>query len=417
MKISEHIAIYVHDNVDREWLLGEITGGHLFDFSKDLQELHGEIFSNVLLQRFIEEEIKHGHFEIETLNHNPLVTSSSGEQRKALLNHILSKKPAYIVLDNMYDSLDSAAREFTLAIMEAAAANTILIQVLSRKDDCLPFINTVYSITGYSIRAKQNKAEFLGSLAAAHHFNGAIPPPLKQYAAEKNPLVKMSEISVEFHGRKILQNITWQINAGEFWQLTGPNGSGKSTLVSLVTGDSPKGYGQQLELFGKQKGSGETVWDIKEKIGYFTPTMIQQFERQDSVERMVIGGLYDSVGLYIKPTERQVKLAYEWLKLIGLSGGRNKPFRLLPSGMQRMILIIRAMIKHPPLLILDEPTSGLDDDSAATFVAFINKIASETTTAIVYISHRSESGLSPSAVYELLPSATGSVGKVKYIMG
>ena len=182
---------------------------------------------------------------------------------------------------------------------------------------------------------------------------------------------------------------------------------------SLITGNSPKGYGQDLVLFGNKKGSGESVWEIKAKIGYFTPTMTQQFERQDSIEQMIISGFFDSVGLYIYPSDRQVQLAREWLKLIGMYQDKQQPFRMFPEGKQRMILIARAMVKHPPLLILDEPTVGLDDEMAALFTALINKIAAESKTSILYVSHKQEPGLSPGKIFELIPTDNGSIGMTR----
>jgi molybdate transport system ATP-binding protein len=222
----------------------------------------------------------------------------------------------------------------------------------------------------------------------------------------------MVNVSVQFDGRPILQNISWEINAGEFWQLSGPNGSGKSTLLSMIIGDSAKGYGQNLELFGKRKGSGESVWDIKKMIGYFTPKMSSQFERQDSIEQMIVSGFFDSVGLYIQPSDRQLIIAQQWLKVIGMEKNKNQPFRLLSDGKQRMVLVARAMVKHPPLLILDEPCSGLDDDMAAKFTALIAMIAAETNTAIIYVSHKEEEGLLPEKVFQLIPAFDGSTGRM-----
>ncbi|MEQ1624333.1 MAG: ATP-binding cassette domain-containing protein, partial [Sediminibacterium sp.] len=133
----------------------------------------------------------------------------------------------------------------------------------------------------------------------------------------------MKQLSVSYEERPILDQINWTIQAGECWQLKGPNGSGKSTLLSMITGDNPKGYGQDLNLFGMKKGSGETVWDIKQYIGYFNPVMIQHFSRLDSIELMIVSGCMDSIGVYIKPSEMQLRLAKEWLDYLGLLALKN----------------------------------------------------------------------------------------------
>ncbi len=227
-----------------------------------------------------------------------------------------------------------------------------------------------------------------------------------------DPLVELKKVSVSYEGKPILKDIDWKIRPGEFWQLTGRNGSGKTTVLSMITGDNPKGYGQELYLFGRRKGSGESVWEIKRNIGYFTPAMIDRFGGYHPLEHMLISGLTDSIGLYVKPTEAQVRIARQWLQLLGLNRYRNTYFHDLGAGLQRLVMCARAMIKHPLLLILDEPTAGLDDESAALFVSLVNKIGSESQTSIIYVSHREEPGLNPQMVFHLENQGQGSRGWV-----
>nr|WP_252723122.1 ATP-binding cassette domain-containing protein [Tamlana agarivorans] len=220
-------------------------------------------------------------------------------------------------------------------------------------------------------------------------------------------------VTIKYGARVIVKDICWEIKPGEFWQLIGPNGSGKSTLITLITGDNPKAYGQDIVLFGMQKGSGERVWDIKNNIGHFSAEILRGFRRLDSIEKMILSGFYDSIGLYTFPTERQKFIAHDWLKLIGLFEVKHKDFLSLSVGQQRLVLIARAMVKHPPLLILDEPTNGLDDADAQIFSEFVNKIASESNTAILYVSHRKEETLlNPDYIFQLKPSILGSTGNV-----
>jgi len=414
MEKLPHTAFYITHDGDKAWLMEQVMTGNLFDFNLAFKDLRGEIFSTETLQYFIDEELRHDHFEIVAGKNNTLACSSSGEQRKALLSYIIGKKPGFIIIDNVFESLDKDTRQLILQTLKEIASSTILIQVFNRKRELLPFIQTVYSIAGCSVVEKQAAEIFLSGLKlkGSEFFTGTIPPPLTHYELESSTLVKMNNISVQFNGQPVLENICWEIKKGDFWQLAGPNGSGKSTLLALITGNSPKGYGQDLEIFGHRKGSGETVWELKEKIGYFTPSMTLHFERLDSIEQMIISGFFDSVGLYIKPSDRQVQLAREWLVLIGMNKNKNQAFRMLPDGHQRMILIARAMVKHPPLLILDEPTSGLDDEMAVLFTGLINKIAAETGTAILYVSHKEEEDLFPGRVFELFPGENGSVGKI-----
>jgi len=414
MKNLRPTAFYITHDGDKDWLLQQLTAGELLDFPVPLKDLRGEVFSNKTLQYFIEEELRHDHFEIAAGVQNTLSLSSSGEQRKALLSYIVAKNPGYIIVENVFDSLDKNTRQSILSTLKQLAEEVLLIQIFSRKDELLPFVETIYIIEGNSIKVNLTKDEFAARPMGDPNvvFAGSIPPPLKTFAKVSGPLIKMKDVEVAFNGRKVLQKICWEINPGEFWQLIGPNGSGKSTLLSLITGNSSKGYGQDLVIFGHKKGSGEPVWEIKANIGYFTPTMTQQFERQDSIEQMIISGFFDSVGLYIYPSDSQVQLARDWLKLIGMYQDKQQPFRMFPEGKQRMILIARAMVKQPPLLILDEPTAGLDDEMAALFTALVNKIAAESNTSILYVSHKEEPGLSPGKIFELVPTENGSVGQI-----
>ena len=221
-------------------------------------------------------------------------------------------------------------------------------------------------------------------------------------------------MSVSYGERSILKNINWEIKPGEFWQLIGPNGSGKSTILSLISGDNPKGYLADMTLFGIKKGSGETVWDIKKHIGVYTSEMLRGFKRRDTIESMIISGFVDSVGLYRHPTDRQIQTAQEWLSLLNMNAIKDKSFQFLSNGHKRLVLIARAMVKHPPLLILDEPTNGLDDTDAKLFSELVNKIAKESQTAIIYVSHRKEDFINPDFIYELTPDSNGSKGKIVF---
>jgi len=243
-------------------------------------------------------------------------------------------------------------------------------------------------------------------------FKGGIPAALSPLKFDNDILIQLKNVTVNFGNKTVLQKINWTIKKREFWQLVGKNGSGKTTLLSMITGDNPKGYGQELFLFGKKKGSGESIWDIKKNIGYFTPSMTDKFTGYHTIENMLISGLNDSIGLYITPTEAQLRVAKQWLQLINLWEKKETQFNDLSMGQKRLVMTTRAMIKHPLLLILDEPTAGLDDASAKLLVELVNKIARESDTATIFVSHRKEPGLNPDLIYELEMSERGSTGRV-----
>ncbi|MFB0909838.1 MAG: ATP-binding cassette domain-containing protein [Flavobacterium sp.] len=226
-------------------------------------------------------------------------------------------------------------------------------------------------------------------------------------------LVKMNNLSVSYHEQPILNNINWTIKKGEFWHLLGPNGSGKSTLLSLINGDNTKGYGQDLYLFGIKKGSGENIWGIKKNIVYFSTAMTDLFQKKDSLEEMVLSGFFDSIGLYTQPSILQKKIVSQWLELVRLNHLKNIPFKTLSIGQQRLALIVRAVLKHPPLLILDEAVEGLDDENVAMIAQLLALLSQQTNIAILYVSHRIEPNIIPNAIFELIPTAKGSVGILK----
>lgn len=413
MKPMQHIAVYIDAAVDTQWLIKEIQSGTLFDFTGTLKSAGGELFTNAVLQHFIKEEIRHERYILSPVHNNRVATTSNGEQRLALLQYLLAKKPGYLILDNLFDSLDINAQQQIRQWIKEISSDTLIVQILNRRGDCLDFVDKIYIVQKNKLVSIESRLTFLQKdpVQTSNRFTSIVPPPEQVYSEIENPLIKLTDVSVQFGERKILNNINWEVNAGEFWQLVGPNGSGKTTILAMITGDNVKGYGQNLVLFGQKKGSGETVWEIKQKIGYFASYMVQQFERPDTAEQMIIGGFFDSVGLYIIPTDRQKALALQWLDLLGLLNQKDTPFYQLTSVHQRMILLARAMVKHPPLLILDEPGNGLDDTGASLLTALINKIAAETTSAILYVSHRTEVGLLPDHIFELLPGKTGSTGR------
>ena len=170
----------------------------------------------------------------------------------------------------------------------------------------------------------------------------------------------MNNVCIRYGERTILKDLNWTVKNGERWALKGQNGAGKSTLLSLVCADNPQSYACDIVLFDHKRGSGETIWDIKKHIGYVSPEMHRAYNRDMPAIRIVASGLKDSVGLYVKPSEKDYEICRTWMKIFGIEDLAEKTFLKLSSGEQRMILLARAFVKDPELLILDEPLHGLD---------------------------------------------------------
>ena len=413
-KKGKHWAIAISNSSKKLQLLEWLTSGPLPPEFEELKGLQGALFSKLELTRFMDEEERHESKAITKDTPQSLKSMSSGEQKKALLKYILSSHPDFIVLDNPFDNLDVESQAQLAQSLQSISEHTRLIQIVSRKIDLLPFISHFVSLDGDILRTHGSVSELdkFFNVPINPVFQGNIPKALNIIPIDGEVLIALKNISVSYDGRPILKNINWEILPGSFWQLVGKNGSGKTTLLSMITGENSKGYGQELYIFGKKKGSGESIWDIKKNIGYFTPSMVDKFSGHHIAINMLISGLTDSVGLYLRPTEVQLQLAKEWLKLINMWDLKDVYFHDLSMGQQRLLMTVRAMIKHPPLLILDEPTAGLDDKSAALFVALTNKIARESKTAIIFVSHREEPGLRPQYIFQLEQTEQGSKGKI-----
>lgn len=406
-----HWAIFIDNRSQKSDFIRALLKGVPPKDLESFENLTGVLFSKLALERFMDEEDRHGLKVITEDTSQSLRTMSSGEQKKALLKHLLEGEPDYIILDNPFDNLDSDSQQELVKTLEGRSENTKFIQIISRKNDLLPFISRYAFLEQDKLIVHENLA-FL-SVDTAQLFQGKIPSPLYPIPYDGELLIDVQNISVRFGEKTVLHDIDWKIKRKEFWQLVGKNGSGKTTILSMITGENAKGYGQELFLFGKKKGTGESIWDIKKKIGYFTPSMTDKFKGYHTIEHMLISGLTDSIGLYVKPNEAQKRLAKEWLLLINMWQNKDTHFCDLSMGQQRLVMTVRAMMKHPLLLILDEPTAGLDDVSATLLVALVNKISRESDTTTIFVSHRNEPGLEPDFIYELQMTENGSIGIVR----
>ena len=409
MQQITHWDILLRNQVAKKEFINKILESEADGELKPFNTKKGILFSDLAIEQFIEKEYQYDSVEAAPETHRQLRTFSSGERKKAFLKYCINQNPDFIILDNPMDHLDQNSRKELQIQLEELGKKVALIQLVNRTADLLPFIRNKRQIT-------DNLFVFtdLNIISTAQpFFLKPVPKPISTIEYSDSILVQMNNLKVSYNEKPILNNINWTIKKGEFWQLIGPNGSGKSTILSLITGDNPKGYGQDLYLFGKKKGSGESIWDIKKNIGQFSTAMMDLFQKNHTVEQMILSGFFDSIGLYIQPSTLQVKLMHEWLDFLNMNHLKKTAFINLSVGQQRLIMIVRAVLKHPPLLILDEPTEGLDDENVALVTQLISHLAKETNIAIIFVSHRIEALLAPNSILELTPQPKGSQGKIK----
>ena len=202
--------------------------------------------------------------------------------------------------------------------------------------------------------------------------------------------MRLRQASVRYIDNVVFEGINWTISPGEHWQVKGPNGSGKTCLLNLVTGDHPQCYVNDISLFGFRRGQGETIWQIKQYMGFVSTALHWDYRLSVGVRNVIVSGFYDSIGLYQRATETQLEIADKWLALMGLNRKATASFSSLSYGEQRIILIARAMVKHPPLLLLDEPCLGLDDANRQLVLALTERILDEGRTTLVYVTHHQE---------------------------
>ncbi|WP_313570716.1 molybdate ABC transporter ATP-binding protein ModF [Pantoea piersonii] len=327
---------------------------------------------------------------------------STGETRKVLLCQALMKQPDLLILDEPFDGLDVASRaSLTEMLASLQQPDVALVLVLNRFDDIPDFIQQVgvlaeCTLTHVGARDAILAEALVAQLAHSEQLEGmALPEPdapdqLPQLATDA-PRVILRNGVVSYNDKAVINGLSWQVNAGEHWQIVGPNGAGKSTLLSLVTGDHPQGYSNDLTLFGIRRGSGETIWDIKQHIGYVSSSLHLDYRVSVNVRTVILSGFFDSIGLYQAVSERQKALARQWLALLGMDNAlADAPFHSLSWGQQRLVLIARALVKHPALLILDEPLQGLDPINRQLVRRFVDILIGEGRTQLLFVSHHAE---------------------------
>ncbi|PHM66002.1 manganese ABC transporter ATP-binding protein [Xenorhabdus stockiae] len=342
------------------------------------------------------------YFGIKDLLSRRFKYLSTGEVRKVLLCQALMADPDLLILDEPFDGLDAYARTQLSQLLSTLAEKGItLIFLLNRFNQIPDFVERIGVLADCQLMLSGEKKHVLAEslvaqLAHSEKLKNIRLPETDEYRIDEQllsdqPLVSMQDVVVQYNDKPILHGLSWQVNPSENWQIIGENGAGKSTLLSLITGDHPQGYSNQLVLFGRQRGSGETIWDIKRHIGYVSNSIHLEYRVSTSVRNVILSGFFDSIGLYQAVSDRQRQLANEWLALLGLSDATaNSPFHSLSWGQQRLVLIARALVKHPALLILDEPLQGLDSLNRQLVLRFIDIMIKNGDTQLLFVSHHQE---------------------------
>lgn len=338
---------------------------------------------------------------LESILERGIKLLSTGEMRKVAICRALMQDPELLVLDEPFDGVDAASCAMLRGLIAGCMARGVaVVLLLNRFSEILPEVTHVAYIKDCRILVSGARGEILGSeaLRRCHDFHYTLPArlPATDPATAAEPLapgtspVVMREVTVAYDGKTVLNRLTWRVGPGEHWKISGPNGSGKSTLLSLVSGDHPQAYANDITLFGIRRGSGESVWDIKKRIGVVSTVLQQDYRVGVTVKIAVLSGFFDSIGVYGDYTRTQEEIALEWLGMLQMERHLDAPFRGLSYGEQRLVLVARAMVKQPELLILDEPCQGLDDVNREMVLKLVDHLGRTGRTQILYVTHHAE---------------------------
>jgi molybdate transport system ATP-binding protein len=340
-----------------------------------------------------------GLLQIEPLLERNGIQLSSGERRKVFIAQALLKNPRLLILDNPFVGLDQAFRARLRTVIERLTQSDMrVIVVETDRDEIPPGITHVLSVKDCRL-VDQKPVFFHGTRDAAprtespttREFLKAERKRVSQSGQAQKPLVHMEDVTVSYNGTRVLHGIDWTIHEGQHWALMGPNGAGKTTLLSLITGDNPQAYANHVTLFGRRRGSGESIWEIKRRIGWAAPELHLYHPVSVTCLNVVCSGFFDSVGLYHRCTARQREQARAWMERLSIADYAEAPFRQASEGQQRMVLVARALVKNPALLVLDEPCQGLDAANRARVVQTIDSVSEHLDASLIYVTHETDS--------------------------
>ena len=348
---------------------------------------------------------------ISSILENPIFKFSNGELRKIFIAKSLLAKPELLILDEPFDGLDLYSVKWLKKTITDLINSGLSIWLVSHRfDEIVPEISHILCLRSGKVFAQGSRNEILtpktikklfkkdnlklvnhiNSIAKKEKFNKFFQSYLIKYPQKtykNDSTIKMVNVNISYGDKIVLKDFNWTVKKGENWKILGGNGAGKSTLLNLIYGENLQVYSNEIYIFGKRRGTGESLWDIKKRIGIVSPEFQVLYRESISSIKVVLSGFFDSIGYYKKSSKKQITDALKWLDLLEISNLAEQNFTRLSFGQQRLILIARAMIKSPSLLILDEPCQGLDLTNRNYILEIVDKIAQTTKTQILYTTH------------------------------
>ena len=332
-------------------------------------------------------------FDIEKLFRERLIQLSNGENKRIQIIKALLQQPSFLLLDNPFTGLDVKSRLDLERVLTEVGLSGVHIMMVTSASYMPSFITNVLSLSHngsgntqpinpeqWNETHKTGATTFSFDHKLLHELTAANADDSFEFA------IRMKNVNIRYD-RTILNDITWEVRKGERWSLSGPNGSGKSTLLSLVNADNPQAYANNIYLFDRKRGTGESIWDIKRRTGFISPELHLYFEKGITSFDVVASGLFDTIGLFRQINEQQSALVSKWIRLLKIENLQTRFLHQLSNSEQRLVLLARALVKNPPLLILDEPCQGLDEEQVRLFIDIINEICLSGNKTLIYVSH------------------------------
>jgi molybdate transport system ATP-binding protein len=330
---------------------------------------------------------------LQYLHDKQLIKLSNGETKRLMLAAALLKNPLLLLLDNPLTGLDIKTRQEFNGIIDQIIKSGISLMIATSIHEIPDAITHVAVLNKGIIVHECTRADFKPDAFTDKTTDNIDRAELTALLHNGKPtctythIVKMNHVHIQYGDKVVLDDINWEIKTGDRWALLGPNGAGKSTLLSLINGDNPQAYANNIILFDKKRGTGESIWDIKKKIGFVSPELHQYFPTDNSCLQVIESGYYDTLGLFRPSNPERAAIALRWMKTLEIDQFARTLLKNIPASAQRLCLLARALIKNPSLLIFDEPCQGMDDHQQLHFKNLVDTLCSLSNVTLIYVTH------------------------------
>ncbi len=373
------------------------------ELKKDQTDFLDRLDPGTLARDFLKDPAKHAGL-IQAMDMTACLDQgyrqlSSGQARKLVILAQITKGVSCLVIQAPFEGLDhESCKELDKALFHLFSRKIQLLLFVHNQTDIPSWITHLAIVANGRLKDQgpaEQMLQIIRSNPAPADFTATVQDlDRTQNSVREKPgpacLIQLHKGSAGYGGLPVFTDLDLEVNQGDHTLVTGPNGSGKSTLLQVITGDHPACYTNDLTIFGIRRGTGESIWDVKQHMGIMGSDLHRNFRVPGSVLSCILSGLFDTIGLYSQVTPAQERLAFNWLERLGLKKAAATAFRDLAHADQRLVLIARALIKTPRLLVLDEPTQGLDEQNRAAILNFLADLAAEAKGTILYVSHRED---------------------------